>query len=111
MRNATKSALSFADEIPANAIAFPGANAEGLSSHLSRFAADHFHVAFDERAEEYEKLGPEATFDPPIPPRAGPTESAEREWHTAHKFLKIFSPLAGSPSAFFFLPGILLLDN
>ena len=106
IKNAMRSALSLAEGIPAKAMAFPGAKDEGFINHLSKLAADHFQVALDERAEEYEKLSPEAMLAPPIPPSAGPTESAEREWQTAHKFLKIFSPLAGSPDAFF-LAGIL----
>ena len=52
IRNDTRSALSFADGIPEKAMAFPGANAEGLVNHLSRFDADHFHVALDDSAEE-----------------------------------------------------------
>ena len=52
IKNATRSALSFADGIPEKAIAFPGANAPGLVNHLSRFDADHFHVALDDSAEE-----------------------------------------------------------
>ena len=52
MRKAIKSDLSLADGIPANAMALPGANADGFASHLSRLAADHFHVALDDKAEE-----------------------------------------------------------
>ena len=52
IRNATKSPLSFAEGIPAKAMALPGAKAAGDFNHLSRFAAVHFMVAFEERAEE-----------------------------------------------------------
>ena len=72
IKNATKSALSLPDGIPAKAIAFPGANLAGDISHLSKFAADHFNVAFDDKAPEYENPSLEAMFPPPIPPRAGP---------------------------------------
>ena len=51
-RNAIRSALSFALEIPAKAMAFPGAKPAGDASHLSKLASDHFRVALDERAEE-----------------------------------------------------------
>ena len=52
MRNATRSPLSFAEGIPAKAIALPGANAAGDFNHLSRLAADHFIVALADRADE-----------------------------------------------------------
>ena len=74
IKNATKSPLSFDDGIPAKAIAFPGANAAGDLSHLSRFAADHFSVALDDNDDEQLNPSPEAMLLPPIPPRAGPTE-------------------------------------
>ena len=47
-----RSARSGAEGIPLKAIAFPGANPAGDFNHLSKFAADHFMVAFDERADE-----------------------------------------------------------
>ena len=52
IKNAIKSALSLAEGIPAKAMAFPGAKDDGFVNHLSKLAADHFQVAFDERAEE-----------------------------------------------------------
>ena len=51
-RYATRSSLSFIEGIPEKAIAFPGAKAAGALSHLLRFAADHFMVALDDRADE-----------------------------------------------------------
>ena len=57
-------------------MAFPGAKAAGLLSHLSRFACDHFNVALDDSADEYENDSDAAIFVPPIPPRAGPVELA-----------------------------------
>ena len=62
IRNETRSALSLGFVMPEKAIALPGANADGLVNHLSRLDADHFHVAFDDSAEEYEKLPPAAIF-------------------------------------------------
>ena len=52
MRKEIKSALSLAEGIPEKAMAFPGAKADGLASHLSRLEADHFHVALEDKAEE-----------------------------------------------------------
>ena len=52
IKKAIRSALSLADDMPANAIALPGAKADGFVSHLSKLPADHFQVALDERAEE-----------------------------------------------------------
>ena len=69
-----RSARSFAFPIPAKAIAFPGANLEGLVSHLSSIPSDHLRVAFADRAEEYAKPSEDAMFYPGSPPRAGPTE-------------------------------------
>ena len=68
------SARSFGLAIPAKAIAFPGAKAEGLLSHLSRLPSVHLIVAFEESAPEYAKPSLEAIFWPGSPPRAGPTE-------------------------------------
>ena len=47
-----RSALSLALEMPAKAIALPGAKPDGEASHLSRLASDHLSVALDERADE-----------------------------------------------------------
>mgnify|MGYP000645402585 FL=1 len=52
MRYAIKSALSLTDGMPEKAIAFPGAKSEGALSHLSKLAADHLRVAFDESDDE-----------------------------------------------------------
>ena len=52
LRNAMRSALSLALEMPAKAIALPGAKPDGEASHLSRLASDHLSVALDERADE-----------------------------------------------------------
>ena len=40
------------DGIPAKAIAFPGAKSDGDFNHLSKLAADHFKVAFDESEDD-----------------------------------------------------------
>ena len=52
LRNATKSDLSFPLEIPANAIALPGAKSAGDLSHLSRFPSLHLRVALAASADE-----------------------------------------------------------
>ena len=52
MRYAIKSALSLTDGMPEKAIAFPGAKSAGALSHLSKLAADHLRVAFDESDDE-----------------------------------------------------------
>ena len=62
IKNATKSDRSLADEIPAKAIALPGAKPAGALSHLSKLPADHFKVAFDDKAPEYENPSLEAMF-------------------------------------------------
>ena len=46
------SALSLGFEIPANAIALPGAKPEGEANHLSRLPSVHLMVAFEARAAE-----------------------------------------------------------
>ena len=53
LRNAIRSARSFAAPIPEKAMEVPGANPDGEASHLSRLASDHLRVAFAESADEY----------------------------------------------------------
>ena len=52
IRKATRSPLSFEDGIPAKAMALPGAKDEGDFNHLSKLPADHFMVAFADKADE-----------------------------------------------------------
>jgi len=52
IRYAVRFFLSSAEGIPLKAIALPGANAAGDLSHLSKLAADHLRVAFEDKAEE-----------------------------------------------------------
>ena len=60
--------------IPEKAIAFPGANLEGLANHLSSIPSVHLRVALADRADEYAKPSDAAIFSPGSPPSAGPTE-------------------------------------
>jgi hypothetical protein len=60
---------------------------------------------------EYPKPSEPPGSLPKTPLSAGPVPLAVIEWQTAHKFLKTFSPLAGSPAAFFFGPIVLSNEN
>ena len=62
--------------MPAKAIAFPGAKPAGDVSHLSKFASDHFKVALEANAPEYENPSTDAMLLPAAAPSAGPTELA-----------------------------------